>query len=231
MDSINELAAVSANRGRGWRVFAGVLLVGVATFAAAYYLPLYRAHAALTGKYKTLSQEATLQRKQLTETIDTLKQVEDERNQLSALSRKAKESAATVSTQFESLERELRKQLKKYIGPGKLQVERQNDKLHFKLDSPALVAPTGGALTEAGKSVVCIIGAGAKASNLGVRVHAPADPAAGKNEWLTPAVRAGNASQLLVTKCGFDSKLLSIGVSPATPKTEAALLIDIVPLQ
>jgi hypothetical protein len=229
MDSMNEIATISANRGRGWRIFSGVLLVGAATFAAAYYLPLYRAHAALTGKYRTLSQEATTQHQQLTETIDTLKQVAGERDQLSALARKKQETASSQSNQLDSLERELQKQLKKYMGPGKLQLERNKDKIQFTLGSPALVANTGNNLTEAGKSVVCVIGAAAKSANLGVRVHAPAVSAANKNttDWLPAALRAGNTVQLLESKCGIEPNSLLLQVTPPSSKLTAPLIMDI----
>lgn len=229
MDSISELATISANRGRGWKIFSGVLLVAAATFLAAYYLPLYRAHAALTGKYKSLSQEATTQRKQLTETIDTLKQVAGERDQLSASSRKTQEASSNLSAQLESLDRELQKQLKKYMGAGKLQVERRKDKIEFMLDAPALVANTGNTLTEAGKSVVCVIGAAAKSANLGIRIHAPAAPPPNKPavDWLAAAVRAGNAAQLLTTKCGVDSNAVSMQVGAPAGKQTSALVMDV----
>jgi hypothetical protein len=231
MDSINELASISGNRGRGWRIFSGVLLAGLATLAAAYYLPLHRAHAALIVKFRNLSQEATTQRKQLTDTISTLKQVADERDALSAQSRKKQEANASIASQLDSLERELKTQLKKYIGPHKLQLERQKEKLTFTLDSPAMVASTGGTLTEAGKSAICIIGAGAKAANLATLVRAVAVTPANKPgpDWLNPALRAGNASQQLVAKCGLEASTISMQIGPPSSKLTAALVLDIVP--
>ena len=45
--------------GTRWgRVFAGLLFVAVATFVAAYYLPLYRAHEKLAEQYRELGQRS-----------------------------------------------------------------------------------------------------------------------------------------------------------------------------
>ncbi len=231
MDSIDEFVMRSAKRGRGWRIFSTLLLVGSVTFAVAYYLPLYRAHAALTGQFRHLSREATTQRGQLTQTLDTLKQVATERDQLSESSRKQQDASRTLATQLESLERELRTQLKKFIGPGKLDLQLQKDKIRFALASPALIANTGGSITEPGKSVICIIGAAAKSADLGVHVYAAAVQGAAKHgpEWQISALRAGNAAQHLVDKCGVESKQIELHVGPFESKADAALIIEIAP--
>jgi len=231
MDSIDEIASISGNRGRGWRIFSLILLVGAATFVAAYYLPLYRAHTTLVDKFRSLSREANTQHKQLTETIDTLKQVAAERDHLSESSRKEQEASSARASQVDSIERELRTQLKKFIGPAKLGMEQQKGKLVFTLASPALVAKTGGALAEAGKSVICVIGAAAKAADLGIQIHAAVaaiDPKA--TDWQVSALRAGNAAQQLVDKCGVESKRVKLQVTPASPRVDAmSLIIEIAP--
>ena len=231
MDSIDEFVLRSAKRGRGWRIFSILLLVGAATFVLAYYLPLYKAHAALRGQYRNLSREATTQRGQLTQTLDTLKQVATERDQLSESSRKQKEAGSALETQLVSLEKELRTQLKKFIGPGKLDMELQKGKIRFALASPALIAPTGGTITEPGKSVISVIGAAAKSASLGIHIYSAAADAAAKQkpEWQISALCAGNAAAHLVDKCGFDSKQIELRVAPSRPKADAALVIEIAP--
>lgn len=232
MDSIDEIATISSHRGRGWRIFSVVLFVGAATFVAGYYLPLYRAHLALVDKFRGLSREANTQRAQLTETIDTLKQVAIERDGLSASSRKEQEASSARAAQVESIERELRSQLKKFIGPAKLGMEQQKGKILFTLASPALVAKTGGTLTDAGKSVLCVIGAGAKSADLGIQVHSALAPGIDTKaaEWLTSALRGGNAAQQLVGKCGVESNRVSVQVTPASPKVDAAgLVVELAP--
>ena len=232
MDSIDEIATISGNRGRGWRIFSVILLVGAATFVAAYYLPLFRAHESLVDKFRALSREANTQRKQLTESLDTLKQVATERDHLAESSRKEQEANSARATQVESIERELRTQLKKFIGPAKLGMEQQKGKILFTLASPALVAKTGGTLTEAGKSVICVIGAAAKAADLGIQVYSAVAPTVDikATDWQVSALRAGNAAQQLVGKCGVESTRIKLQVKPASPKVDAAgLLIEIAP--
>jgi chemotaxis protein MotB len=232
MDSIDEIATISGNRGRGWRIFSVILLVGTGAFVAAYYLPLYRAHTTLVDKFQSLSREANTQHKQLTETLDTLKQVAAERDHLAESSRKEQEAGSARASQVDSIERELRTQLKKFIGPAKLGMEQQKGKLVFTLASPALVAKTGGALAEAGKSVICVIGAAAKAANLGIQIHTAVASSVDikATDWQVSALRAGNAAQQLVGKCGVESNRVKLQVSTASPKVDAsALVMEIAP--
>ena len=227
MNAMDSVVDLSPTRGRGWRIFSLIVLIGAGTFAAAYYLPLYRAHAALTDNYQRLSGEAKTQRKQLTDSLDTLKQVAAERDQLTIVAQEKQTASHDLVTQLDSLEKELRSQLKKFIGPGKLELERQKESLQFKLPSPALVSPTGGTLTEAGKSILCVVGAAAKATKLSVVVRAAASTEGAKpsSDWLTSSLRAGNAAQLLTGKCGLSSGDLDVRVTPQMGKSDATTLV------
>ena len=226
MDSKDDLAAIgiSPHPGRGWRILSGVLLVGTLTFAAAYYLPLYRAHASLTKEYRALSNQANTQHKQLLDTLDTLKQVSTERDQLNEIARKLQRTSEILTPQAEGLERVLRNALKKYLGQGKLQLVRKSEKLSITLASPALVAATGADLTDAGKKALCLVGATIKSASVGVAVGGNA------SAWKLATARAGNAAQLLGESCGVDSSRIEVRVSSPAPSADGtAIILEITP--
>jgi hypothetical protein len=145
MDSNDDLAAIgiSPHRGRGWRILSGVLLVGTATFAAAYYLPLYRAHASLSREYRALQSQASAQHEQLTETLDTLKQISSERDKLKEIAGKLQATRSALTPQAEGLERDLQTPLKKFVGTGKMKLKRQFEKLSITLASPTFMPAVG----------------------------------------------------------------------------------------
>ena len=234
MDSKDDLAAIgiSPHRGRGWRVLSGILLVGMATFTTAYYLPLYRAHAALRQEYRTLSSQANTQHKQLTDTLDTLKQVSTERDHLHEIAGNQRRNSDALLPQAESLEHDLQTSLKKYLGQGKLQLVRQSEKLRITMASPLLVAATGADLTDAGKKALCLVGGTIKSADVRVVVEGYGAGSMPRNTaaWQVAATRAGNAAQLLGESCGVDSSRIEVQVSNPMPSPDGtAILLEITP--
>ena len=222
---------LAPNRGRGWRILSGVLFVAAATFAAAYYLPLYRAHSSLNREYRTLSTEAGTQHKQLEDTLETLKQVSAERDRLNSLAGSKKDTAAQVRD-AESLERDLQAALKKFVGNGKLQVSRDKEKLVLSLSAPALVQTTSGDLTDAGKKVLCQFAGSVKSGNthltiLGYAASVAGNPAAA---WKMAAVRAASAAQLVSESCGVDPRRVNATVHEPTKLNDDVLIaVEVTP--
>jgi hypothetical protein len=237
MDSTDDLAAigVSPHRGRGWRILSGLLLVGTVTFAAAYYLPLYRAHATISHEYRTLSKLSTTQRKQLADTIESLNQVSTERDQLRDAAQLRQKSIDVLTPHAESLEHDLQAPLKKYLTKGKFQMERRHERLRVALFSPLLAAGAAGAAgdwSDAGKKALCELAIALKtadvsivAQGLGVAAQAKTAPA-----WKLAAARAGSAAQLLSESCGIESARIKVQVDSLTPNPEgAAVILEITP--
>jgi flagellar motor protein MotB len=232
MDSSDDLAAIgiSPHRGRGWKILSGVLLVGTATFAAAYYLPLYRAHSSLSREYRTLQSQANGQHKQLTETLDALRQISTERDKLSEIAGKLQATRNTLTPQAESLERDLQAPLKKFIGTGKLQIKRKSEKLSITFASPTFIAAAGSELTDAGKKAICLIGGVVKSADVQIDVRGYAATALPKNSWQTAVSRAGNVAQLLSESCGVDPSHIEVRASNPMPGPDgAAVVLEITP--
>jgi len=228
LDSNADFSAVALtpNRGRGWRILSGVLFVASATFAAAYYLPLYRAHASLSREYRTLSTESTTQHKQLTETLDTLKQVSAERDHLNQIAASKKSGDALVHD-AEKLEHDVQAALKKYLGKGKVQISRDKEKLRVSLSAPALVHATTGELTNTGKKMLCQLGGELKSANAHVAIQGYAEPVAGNPAaaWKLAAVRAAVATQLVSETCGVDPHRVEAVVHEPTQIADDNLLV------
>lgn len=234
LDSKDDLAAigVSPNRGRGWRILSGLLFVAALTFTAAYYIPLYRAHASLSREFRTLSGQASTQHKQLTETLDTLKQVSADRDRLNALAGTKQKTSDARTPQAENLERDLTTALKKYMGKGKLQLARHGEILKVTLASPSLVPATSADLTDAGKKSLCGVGGALKTADVHMVIQGSASAMTPNGTaWKLAASRASAAAQLLTETCGVDPKRVELSVrDPMHGTDDSALSLEISPL-
>jgi chemotaxis protein MotB len=231
-DDISAIG-VSPHRGRGWKIFSALLCVGSATFVGAYYLPLYRAHSLLREEYKKSSADAATFRKQLTDTVATLNRTTDDCDKLRSETRKQTKDSDALASRTERIERSLQIPLKKFQGKGKLSVTRQNDRLRVTLAAPALVAATGGELTDFGKKALCALGGSLKDSDVRVVVQGlgvgPHDKPA-SNSWQLATTRAGNAAHLLSKNCGLDSSRIEVAVSANSASPDGgAVAVDITP--
>jgi flagellar motor protein MotB len=234
MDSKDDLAAmgVSPHRGRGWRIFSGVLFVTVLTFAVAYYLPLYRAHDSLSREYRALSVQASTQHQQLADTLDTLQRISVERDRLNTVAATKQKSSEALIPQAEGLERDLNTALKKYLGKGKVQVTRQQERLHVSLASPALVQATGADLTDPGKKSLCAVGGALKSADVHITVQgfAAGPVAEAATAWKLASARAAGAAQLLSETCGVAPGRVEVVVrDPSHAMEDAALSLEIAP--
>jgi chemotaxis protein MotB len=234
-DDISGLG-VSPHRGRGWKVFSLLLLVGSATFVVAYYVPLYRAHQQLRDEYKKTSAEASTFRRQLTDTVATLSSTTNVCDKMRSDVRKKTEDtdalASALASRTEHIERSLQIPLKKFKGRGKLSVAREKDLLRVTLAAPAVVAPTSGDLSTFGKMALCALGGSLKDSDVHVVVQGLGFSPAGKPSasWQLATTRAGNAAQFLSEKCGVDASRIEVAVSASPASSDGSTMaIEITP--
>ncbi len=234
LDSKDDLSAIgiSPNRGRGWRIVSGILFIFALTFALAYYLPLYRAHASLSREFRTLSGQAVTQHKQLSDTLDALKLISADRDRLNTIAATMQKTSDALTPEAESLERDLTTALKKFLGTGKLQLVRHKEKLQITLASPALLPLAGADLTDTGKKSLCAVGGVLKTADVHVVIQGHASASTPKSAaWKLAAARAGAAAQLLSETCGVDSSRVELSVrDPSHGSEGAALTLEITPL-
>lgn len=229
IDSIDESAALAGKHNRGWQIFSLVLLVAMATFAFAFYLPLYRAHAALGNEYRALSKDATTQRGQLEQTLGALKNVTSERDSLSHVAEAKVDDRQAITGKLDGLEQQIRTQNKKLVDAKLLKLEKIPGKLRCLLSSPALVAANGSALTEAGKSVTCSIAKIASGAGAAIDVTSTPFPNARRKtpDWQLAAVAVGTTALALTDKCQFAPRTVNVQPGQHNEAPVAGVTIEV----
>ncbi|HTQ08125.1 MAG TPA: hypothetical protein VMI54_29930 [Polyangiaceae bacterium] len=97
-----DLAGLRPRRGSTpWgRIFLGVLFVGCGTFALAYYLPLYRAHHALSDDHARLREKLESVEQTLAKTESDLKSATAKRDELAANAEQEEAKRSKSSSDF-----------------------------------------------------------------------------------------------------------------------------------
>jgi hypothetical protein len=243
-DDDPDVAAMRSMRPRGggtsWaRILFGVVVVGSATFAFAYYLPLHRAHSALVGDHAKLRGELENAQSAVKQAQNDAKTLREQKDELQAERDKrehAKQSAGAGSESIRSaVLAAIDKAVKKKQGVAAIEDEgvRAGIAPGFLLSAGKLDVSPGG------KDALCAL---AKASGSGVlrvsAVAADADvPAALKakvpNGWAYAGATAASVADTLESKCSVARTRISLGApstaqaftsqSPPAPRVEILL--------
>lgn len=229
IDSIDESAAFAGKHNRAWQIFSLVLLVAMATFAGAFYLPLYRAHAALSNEYRVLSKDAATQRGQLEQTLVALKTATSERDSLSHVAEAKVNDQQVDSGKLAGVEQQIRTQNKKLMDAKLLKLEKMPGKLRYFMSSPGLVAANGSALTEAGKSAACNIAKAASGAGVVLDVTSSPFPSAKRKtpDWQIAAVAVGTTALTLTDKCQIAPRSANIQPGQHNDAPVAGVVIEV----
>ena len=212
-----DLGPYGKSRGTNWgRLFVILLFVAGATFAAAYYVPLYRAHQKLADQYRELGQRAQNLSEAATKAQTALKTTAEQRDQLQAKVDQAdglKQSAATVSERGRAV---LAAKLDKFLKKGSAAVVVSGGSLFVALDSAILFQAQKLDLTPPGRALLCDIEKSADAKSLVVRASvtqggavAPALASTYPSAWALSAARAAAVTQALQETCAIPASQLS----------------------
>lgn len=224
-DDFSSAVGVSPNRGRGWKVFSGLLVVATAAFVAAYYVPLYRAHDKLREEYRVATSQASTFRQQLNDAVGTLNQATEERDKLRSEVRQQSKQTDDLTQRAERIERSLQPALKKFSGKGKLSIERDKEKLKVALWAPGFTNATSADLSDFGKKATCAVASALKTSSAHVSVVGLGiDPAKADSPWQLAASRAGSTAQQLGKGCGLNSGQISVAVRADTGAPAGAVI-------
>ncbi|HWA73587.1 MAG TPA: hypothetical protein VG937_14680 [Polyangiaceae bacterium] len=211
---LQMLRGRSSGPTRWGRVLGGILLVGVATFAGAYYLPLFRAHSTLTAEHRRAVDQIQTLAQSLSETKSELKTVTARKDELEAEKKKHESSAADSSSQLDSLKADLAGRLDKAAKKGLAQVSVGDGAVLVALADAALFTPHKLELSAPGKQLLCEVGKAAEKRQLVVSA-ADADETADAaltqkypNAWALRAARAAAAADGLQSKCGATAQLI-----------------------
>jgi chemotaxis protein MotB len=184
-------AGMRASRSKRWlRLVVGLVVVGTLTFIGAYYVPLFRAHAALRDEFQQLSEA----RRQLDETL---------KNEQRELERTTKEKAALQAqldqhaskqeqqkAQLEDLKTRLSSKLRTYETKGQAGSLVEDGWVRIALDDDLLFSRNSLTIPSKGAGLLCDIATASPHATW--RVVAMANP----SERAAPALAAKFKSPL-----------------------------------
>jgi len=200
------------------RVFVLVLLVGMATFVAAYYLPLYRAQQKLGEQYRELSQKSQSLADAASKTQAELKSVTAERDQLQTEHEQRESTKKTQGAELERVRADLSVKLDKLLKKGSAVIGAgpSGGSTLVALDAAALFLPLKLDVSPAGKVLLCDVAKGAHGLTLHVNGSMAEDatvPTAFEgsfsNPWTLSAARAAAVVAVLEDKCAVAGAQLS----------------------
>ena len=215
-----DLGPYAKRGGTSWgRVFVLVLLVGVGTFVAAYYLPLYRSQQKLGEQYRDVSQKAQTLTDNATKVQADLKSVTSERDQLQAEHDQRESAKKSEADQLERVRTDLSTKLDKLVKKGSAAITTNGNSVLVGLDDVGLFMPQKLDLSPAGKALLCDIAKNAQ--SLSIRVIGsmaesltvpPALEASYGSAWGVSAARAAAVTASLEEKCAVaPAQLAAVG--------------------
>jgi chemotaxis protein MotB len=221
-----DLGPYAKSGGTNWgRVLVLVLLVGIGTFVAAYYLPLYRSQQKLSEQFRDLSQKAQTLTDAATKTQADLKSVTSERDQLQAEHDQREAAKKSEADQLERARTELSAKLDKLVKKGSAAIATNGSSLLVGLDDAVVFQPLKVDPSPAGKAVLCDLAKSAQ--GLSVRVSgsltesaAPPAPLLTSygSLWGLSAARAAAVTAVLEDKCAFPpAQLAAVGNGKQDP--------------
>ncbi len=225
-----DLAAMRPRGGNTpWgRVLLGVLVVGCGTFALAYYLPLNRAHHALTADHARLRSEVEAVQQKATKAEADFKAASDKRDELEEQVKKYEAKASGQSDDAVSTKAALAAAVDKAAKKKLASVGADAAGARVAIAPGVLFTAGKVEVSASGQSTLCAIGKAAGSRSLRVSGVAKDDevPAALKSKfasaWGYTSAAAAEVASTLHEKCGIaGSKLYAEGSDGSRPAVQA----------
>lgn len=223
-----DMGPYARRRSTSWgRVFFGLLLIAAATFVAAYYVPLYRAHQRLGEQYRELGQRSQALSESVNKVQQELKSTTEQRDRLQAEHDQSASVKKADGERQERLRAALSSKLDRFLKKGSAAVVVHEGALVVAFDAALLFVPQKLDLNPTGRQLLCDALKAGEAKAVTVRAalaEGAAAPAAlaktYPSPWLLSAVRAAAVAQGLQDACAVPAAQLSAtGVAslPALP--------------
>lgn len=219
----------SAGPVRWSRVATGILVVGCATFAFAYHLPLQQAHAKLTGSFAALQAQVESSNRALKDAQAQVKDATESKQELQSKLDEVKQADKAHAEQSRSLTSALESKLSKPLAKTQAALGSADGQAVAALSLAYVLNPGKLDVSAPGKEALCGV---AQASNKKtIRVLAVADkksiPAGLAAKLKTPleyssAVAAAVAATLL-DKCSVEPARVSATGFAAEPSASAKI--------
>ena len=212
-----DLGPYSGRRGTRWgRLFLGLLFVATATFVAAYYVPLYRAHQRLAAQYSEVNQRTQQLNDQLGKAQSELKAASDQRDRLQAEHDQGESSQKSRADQLEHARAALSTKLDKLVKKGAVAVVVDTGALFVVFDSATLFLPQKLDVNPGLRSTLCDVVKSSEAKSVAAHgaiadgaVVPPALAASYPGAFGLTAARAAAVAQVLQETCQVPAAQLS----------------------
>jgi flagellar motor protein MotB len=237
---LNSLG-VRRSRGGGWKTVLVLLgLIGAGTFVLGYYLPLHRAHAALTAQHQALSGKAQSAAAALKNAQTELSTTKDKRDELERAQHEIQTAKTKDMAKLELVKTSLGTKLEKLTSKGQAAITLSDNRLFVSLAESMLFAGQKPEVSARGKSVLCDIAKSTAQNPLRVSSVVGTEASLGdESVWGYTAAHAAGVAQALQEGCGVTtSRLLATGVGGnqaasgpkgMTAKLPARIDIEILP--
>jgi hypothetical protein len=219
----------SASPIRWGRVATGILVVGCATFAFAYHLPLQQAHETLTKSFAAMQSQVETANRDLKEAQARAKEENENKQALQSQLDEAKQLDKAHAEASRSVTSALDSKLQKVVAKNQAAVGAADAQAIAALSLGYLLTPGKLDVSPQGKEALCSV-AGASNKKT-IRVLAVADkksiPAALAAKLKTPldytSAVASLVAQTLLDKCSVDPTHVSATGFAAEPPANAKL--------
>ena len=233
----DDMVLARSSSGGFWsglfRWVVALFIVGTLTAGAAYYLPLHRAHKALTEQFGALSKRAETQESELKRLKADLASAQADREHLESEHGQQEARQNATRDRDTKLRDVLATKLAGYTGKGHLNVVTRSEGAAV-LVPPTLIRMQGAEVSESGKGTLCAIAKAMSAVGpLSYRVGAyvARTDAAGNGPREQAATRAANAARALEEKCAVPAtRILSAGFVQPAVSGDSALSGDVLEL-
>lgn len=200
-----DLGPYSKSSGTRWgRVLTVLLLIAAATFVAAYYLPLFKAHQKLGEQFAELGRRAQTLADDAGKTQRELKAATETRDRLQAEHDQTQQGVKASADQLERARGLLAPKLDKLVKKDSAALLTSGGALLVALDSAALFPAQKIELSPAGRALLCDVSKTSGAKAIDVRAvlpeSSPVPPALIKifpSPWAFSAARAAAAATAL----------------------------------
>jgi chemotaxis protein MotB len=203
------------------RVLVGFAVVGVATFVAAYYLPLYRAHQSLTVEQRTLSQKVETLESTLSTSKRELESVSREKSELSAEREKRDGVTKAGEEKLATLKKDISVKLEKAIAKGGVSLTVAGESVIVGVTDGLVFTPNKSDVSPKGKLLLCDVAKAASGRSIALSGVSAEAPATFDSIWGYTAARAASAAATLESKCGVSAQKLSATGRGAQSSPEA----------
>lgn len=231
--------------GMSWgKIFIGLIVIGVLTFFAAYYIPLFRAHDTLTAEHRRISDRAQALDQKLGQTNTALQAAQAKLRTLEAEQSQRESGTLQATARTDSVRAALGTAFERYSRKGSLAVGAEGDRVIVALADALVFAPRKLDVSNQGRSILCEFAKASGGRAIEVRAfdsgEPPAAPLATKypTAWSLRNARAAGIAEVLTEKCGVQaSKLLAAGAGSVqsastlgaklpAERVELSLLVD-----